>query len=269
NAVFYVELVDQGAIGQNRRSNPATYVGAFDHIREWMAQAPTAKTAGLGPGHFSFNSPGGRCEACAGDGYVTIEMQFLADVELVCEQCKGMRYRPEILEIRRNGLNIHQILNLTVEEACAFFENEAKIAARLRLLERVGLGYLRLGQSVATLSGGEAQRLKLASFLERRPDQTTLYIFDEPSTGLHFHDVRLLVELMHELADAGHTVVVIEHNIEIVKTADWIIDLGPEGGENGGRVLYQGPPEGLTDVRESHTSRFLAEKLKSTTPNGR
>jgi excinuclease ABC subunit A len=261
NAVRYVELVDQEAVGRHQRSNPATYVGAFDFIREWMAQAPEARQAGLHAGHFSFNSFGGRCEHCEGEGYVTIEMQFLADVELVCEHCGGKRYKPEILEIYRKGLNIHDVLNLSVEEACAFFADEKKIRSRLDLLRRVGLGYLRLGQSVSTLSGGEAQRLKLASFLERRPEQTTLYIFDEPSTGLHFEDVRLLVKVMRELTEAGHTVVIIEHNPEIVKTADWVIDLGPEGGDGGGNLLYQGPPEGLLQVPQSHTGRFLVGKI--------
>lgn len=260
-AVLYAEMVDQSSVSKNQRSNPATYVGAFDHIRDWMGQAPEARSAGIHPGFFSFNTYGGRCETCQGDGFVTVEMQFLADVELVCETCNGKRYKPEILEIRRNGLNIFDVLNLSVEEACAFFEKETRIFSRLNLLKRVGLGYLRLGQSTSTLSGGEAQRLKLASFLERKPEQPTLYVFDEPSTGLHFHDVRLLMEVMRDLTKGGHTVVIIEHNVEIIKTADWVIDLGPEGGEAGGNVLYQGPPEGLLAVAESHTARYLAGKL--------
>ncbi len=250
-----VILVDQSPIGRTPRSNPVTYIKAFDGIRDLYASLPEAKRRGFSVGHFSFNIPGGRCETCQGDGTVTVEMQFLADVELVCEECKGMRYKPQVLEVRYQGKNIHEALNLTVKEALRFFAPFPKITDKLRVLDEVGLGYLRLGQSATTLSGGEAQRMKLAAHLQpagkeasrdtegdRGRRRRTLYIFDEPTTGLHFDDVSKLLSAFRRLIDAGGSIVVIEHNLEVIKTADWVIDLGPEGGDRGGQVVGMGPP---------------------------
>ena len=243
-------LVDQSPIGRTPRSNPVTYIKAFDAIRELFASLPEAKKRGFSAGHFSFNIPGGRCEICQGDGTVTVEMQFLADVELICEECKGTRYKPTVLDVRYRGKNIHEVLNLTVKEALKFFAEAPKITEKLRTLEEVGLGYLRLGQSATTLSGGEAQRMKLAAHLQPasreagrggpgsgpRAKRRLLYIFDEPTTGLHFDDVSKLLAAFRRLIDAGGSIVVIEHNLEVIKTADWVIDLGPEGGNRGGKV---------------------------------
>jgi excinuclease ABC subunit A len=266
-----VILVDQSPIGRTPRSNPVTYTKAFDGIRELFASLPESKKRGLTAGHFSFNIPGGRCETCQGDGTVTVEMQFLADVELVCEECKGARYKPQILEIRYHGKNIHEVLDLTVKEGLHFFSGNPKIVDKLRALEEVGLGYLRLGQSATTLSGGEAQRMKLAAHLQpasrdRRPGERArqsriLYIFDEPTTGLHFDDVSKLLAAFRRLIEVGGSILVIEHNLEVIKTADWVIDLGPEGGERGGYIVGVGPPETIAQLSESYTGRFLAQVL--------
>ncbi len=266
-----VILVDQSPIGRTPRSNPVTYIKAFDGIRDLYASLPEAKRRGFSVGHFSFNIPGGRCETCQGDGTVTVEMQFLADVELVCEECKGMRYKPQVLEVRYQGKNIHEALNLTVKEALRFFAPFPKITDKLRVLDEVGLGYLRLGQSATTLSGGEAQRMKLAAHLQpagkeasrdtegdRGRRRRTLYIFDEPTTGLHFDDVSKLLSAFRRLIDAGGSIVVIEHNLEVIKTADWVIDLGPEGGDRGGQVVGMGPPEAIAKLPNSYTGKFLA-----------
>jgi excinuclease ABC subunit A len=266
-----VVLVDQSPIGRTPRSNPVTYIKAFDAIRDLFASLPEAHKRGFSAGHFSFNIPGGRCETCQGDGTVTVEMQFLADVELICEECKGTRYKPQVLEVRYRGKNIHEVLNLTVKEALQFFASVPKITEKLRVLEEVGLGYLRLGQSATTLSGGEAQRMKLAAHLQprsavRAPQDVrrrhrTLYIFDEPTTGLHFDDVSKLLAAFRRLIEAGGSVLVIEHNLDVIKTADWIIDLGPEGGERGGFLVDAGPPEAISKNAKSYTGKFLAQML--------
>ncbi len=267
-----VVLVDQSPIGRTPRSNPVTYIKAFDSIRELFASLPEAKKRGFSAGHFSFNIPGGRCEVCQGDGTVTVEMQFLADVELICEECKGTRYKPSVLEVRYRGKNIHEVLNLTVKEALKFFAEVPKITDKLRSLEEVGLGYLRLGQSATTLSGGEAQRMKLAAHLQPatkeagRPGneklrRRLLYIFDEPTTGLHFDDVSKLLAAFRRLIEAGGSIVVIEHNLEVIKTADWVIDLGPEGGTRGGKIVGAGPPEAIAKLAGSYTGKYLAQIL--------
>jgi excinuclease ABC subunit A len=270
-----VVLVDQSPIGRTPRSNPVTYIKAFDGIRDWFASLPEAQKRGFAAGHFSFNIPGGRCETCQGDGTVTVEMQFLADVELVCEECKGTRYKPQVLEVRYHGKNINDVLNLTVKEALGFFAGIPKIVDKLRVLEEVGLGYLRLGQSATTLSGGEAQRMKLAAHLQpasrdigrpaagenKRRLIRTLYIFDEPTTGLHFDDVSKLLSAFRRLIEAGGSILVIEHNLEVIKTADWVIDLGPEGGERGGYVVGSGTPEEIAKLPNSYTGKYLAEIL--------
>jgi excinuclease ABC subunit A len=260
-----VVLVDQSSIGRTPRSNPATYLKAFDAIREVFASTPAATRRGYSPGHFSFNIPGGRCEACEGDGTVTVEMQFLADVELVCEECRGTRFKSSILEVRYREKNIHEVLQLTVREALAFFSSVPRATAKLRVLEEVGLGYLRLGQSATTLSGGEAQRLKLAAHLNDHDNEGVLYILDEPTTGLHFDDIQKLLAALRKLLEGGATLLVIEHNLEVIKTADWMIDLGPEGGEQGGRVVATGTPEQVSRNTESHTGKFLQRALS---PNG-
>jgi excinuclease ABC subunit A len=255
--------IDQSPIGRTPRSNPATYTGLFTPIRELFTQLPEAKIRGYGPGRFSFNVKGGRCESCQGDGLVKIEMHFLPDVYVPCEVCKGRRYNRETLEVRYRGRSIAEVLDLTVAEGLDFFESQRRIADKLELLNDVGLGYIHLGQSATTLSGGEAQRVKLATELAKRDTGRTLYILDEPTTGLHFEDVRLLLEVLHRLVDKGNSVVVIEHNLDVLKTADWILDLGPEGGDRGGRVVAEGPPEAVAGVAASHTGRFLARILGS------
>ena len=253
--------IDQSPIGRTPRSNPATYTGAFTPIRDWYAGLPEAKARGYGPGRFSFNVKGGRCEACQGDGVIKIEMHFLPDVYVTCDQCKGKRYNRETLEVTFRDKSIADVLDMTVEEGAAFFRAVPPIRDKLETLARVGLGYIHIGQQATTLSGGEAQRIKLSKELSRRATGRTLYILDEPTTGLHFHDVAKLLEVLHELADAGNTVVVIEHNLEVIKTADWIIDLGPEGGDGGGRIVAAGTPEDIARVKESYTGRYLKDLL--------
>jgi excinuclease ABC subunit A len=253
--------IDQSPIGRTPRSNPATYTGLFTPIRELFTQLPEAKIRGYGPGRFSFNVKGGRCESCQGDGLVKIEMHFLPDVYVPCEVCKGRRYNRETLEVRYRGRSIAEVLDLTVAEGLDFFESQRRIADRLELLNDVGLGYIHLGQAATTLSGGEAQRVKLATELAKRDTGRTMYILDEPTTGLHFEDVRLLLDVLHRLVDKGNSVVVIEHNLDVLKTADWIVDLGPEGGDRGGLVVAEGTPEQVAGVRDSETGRFLARVL--------
>ncbi len=255
--------IDQSPIGRTPRSNPATYTGLFTPIRELFTQLPEAKMRGYGPGRFSFNVKGGRCEACQGDGLVKIEMHFLPDVYVPCEVCKGRRYNRETLEVRYKGRSIADVLDLTVADALEFFGNQRRIADRLELLNDVGLGYIHLGQAATTLSGGEAQRVKLAAELAKRDTGRTLYILDEPTTGLHFEDVRLLLDVLHRLVDKGNSVVVIEHNLDVIKTADWIIDLGPEGGEAGGRVVAEGTPEQVAGVQGSFTGEYLRRALSA------
>jgi excinuclease ABC subunit A len=253
--------IDQSPIGRTPRSNPATYTGVFTPVRELFAELPESKIRGYGPGRFSFNVKGGRCEACQGDGLVKIEMHFLPDVFVPCDVCKGKRFNRETMEVRFRGMSIAEVLDLTVEDACTVFENQPRIAQKLETLRDVGLGYLHLGQSATTLSGGEAQRVKLATELSKRDTGRTLYILDEPTTGLHFEDVRVLLEVLHKLVDRGNTVLVIEHNLDVIKTADWIVDMGPEGGTRGGTVVAQGTPEQVARVPESHTGRYLAPML--------
>ncbi len=261
--------IDQSPIGRTPRSNPATYTGLFTPIRELFTQLPEAKMRGYGPGRFSFNVKGGRCEACQGDGLVKIEMHFLPDVYVPCEVCKGRRYNRETLEVRYKGRSIADVLDLTVEDAMDFFSNQRRIAEKLELLNDVGLGYIHLGQAATTLSGGEAQRVKLATELAKRDTGRTLYILDEPTTGLHFEDVRLLLDVLHRLVDKGNTVVVIEHNLDVIKTADWIIDLGPDGGEKGGQVVAVGTPEEVAEVEDSYTGEFLRKALRVTSQETR
>jgi excinuclease ABC subunit A len=253
--------IDQSPIGRTPRSNPATYTGAFQPIRDWFAGLPEAKARGYGPGRFSFNVKGGRCEACQGDGLIKIEMHFLPDVYVTCDVCKGHRYNRETLEILFKGKSISDVLDMTVEEAAEFFRAVPSVRDKMQTLKRVGLGYVKVGQSATTLSGGEAQRVKLSKELSRRATGRTLYILDEPTTGLHFEDTRKLLEVLHELVDQGNTVVVIEHNLDVIKTADWLIDFGPEGGEGGGRIVASGTPEDVAAVPESWTGRYLAEVL--------
>jgi excinuclease ABC subunit A len=254
--------IDQSPIGRTPRSNPATYTGLFTPIRELFAELPEAKIRGYGPGRFSFNVKGGRCEACQGDGLVKIEMHFLPDVYVPCEVCKGKRYNRETLEVRFRGKSIADVLELTVEDALHFFENQPRIRQKLETVNDVGLGYIHLGQSATTLSGGEAQRVKLATELSKRDTGRTLYILDEPTTGLHFEDVRVLLEVLHRLVDRGNTVLVIEHNLDVIKTADWIIDLGPEGGTRGGTIVAAGTPEEVATIPASHTGRYLKPMLE-------
>ena len=255
-----VILVDQSPIGRTPRSNPATYIKAFDVIRDIFASTPDAKKRGYGGGHFSFNIPGGRCENCQGDGTVTVEMQFLADVELVCEECKGTRFKSSILDIRYKGLNIHQVLQLTVKEALSFFSENKRLVSKLQVLDDVGLGYLRLGQSATTLSGGEAQRVKLAAHLAQATCNGTLYIFDEPTTGLHFDDIAKLMTAFQRLIENGGSILIIEHNLDVIRGADWVIDLGPEGGERGGEIVAEGTPEQIAAAPRSFTGGYLKEQ---------
>ncbi|MBV8905408.1 MAG: excinuclease ABC subunit UvrA, partial [Acidobacteriia bacterium] len=254
-------MIDQAPIGRTPRSNPVTYIKAFDIIRGLFASTREAERRGYTAGHFSFNIPGGRCEVCQGDGTVTVEMQFLADVELICDECKGTRFKSGILEIRYNGLNVHEVLQLTVREAIEFFHATPKLVDRLKVLDDVGLGYLRLGQSATTLSGGEAQRVKLAAHLAMSSSAGTLFIFDEPTTGLHFDDISKLLAALQRLIESGGSVIVIEHNLDVIKAADWVIDLGPEGGARGGELVAAGTPEQVAQVAKSHTGRYLRKVL--------
>jgi excinuclease ABC subunit A len=256
-----VIIVDQSPVGRTPRSNPATYMKAFDAIRDVFAETPDAKRHGYSAGHFSFNVPGGRCETCQGDGTVTVEMQFLADVELICEECRGQRFKSSILEVRYHGKNVHDVLDMTVREALAFFVNVPKVVSKLRVLNEIGLGYLRLGQSATTLSGGEAQRLKLAAHLTRSENQGILYILDEPTTGLHFDDIAKLLGAFRRLLESGASLLVIEHNLDVIKSADWLVDMGPEGGDQGGKIIATGTPEQVARNAQSHTGRFLAKVL--------
>jgi excinuclease ABC subunit A len=255
-------LVDQSPIGRTPRSNPATYTKAFDEIRQIFAETRDAYSRGFGPGHFSFNLEAGRCPTCQGNGTVTVEMQFLADVELTCEDCKGTRFKSSVLEVRYKSKNIAEVLDLTVHEAIEFFAGKSSLVRKLRVLEEIGLGYLRLGQSATSLSGGEAQRIKLASFISRSSALNTLYVFDEPTTGLHFDDIRKLLAAFDKLIRAGNSLLVIEHNLDVIKTADWVIDLGPEGGDAGGEVVFEGTPEELLRCAASHTGRVLREYMR-------
>ena len=254
--------VDQSPIGRTPRSNPATYTGLFTPIRDLFAQTPQARERGYEPGRFSFNVKGGRCEACEGDGMIKVEMHFLPDVYVECDVCHGKRYNRETLDVQYRGKNISEVLQMTVEVARDFFQPVPAIAAKVNLLFEVGLGYIRLGQSATTLSGGEAQRVKLALELSKRDTGNTLYILDEPTTGLHFADIDLLLKVLYRLRDHGNTVVVIEHNLDVIKTADWVIDMGPEGGDGGGMVVASGTPETVAAAKGSHTAKFLAPILK-------
>jgi len=254
--------IDQSPIGRTPRSNPATYTGVFTDIRDLFAQLPEAKVRGYKPGRFSFNVKGGRCEACQGDGIIKIEMHFLPDVYVQCEVCKGARYNRETLEVRYKGKTIADVLGMTVNQAAVFLENIPRIRAKLETLREVGLGYIRLGQSATTLSGGEAQRVKLAKELAKRATGRTIYILDEPTTGLHFADIQKLLDVLQRLVDSGNTVVIIEHNLDVIKTADHIIDLGPEGGSRGGEVIAVGTPEEVAEAAQSHTGHYLRPYLK-------
>ncbi|MBR9922603.1 MAG: excinuclease ABC subunit UvrA [Bacteroidetes bacterium] len=264
NKITQVEMVNQNPIGKSSRSNPVTYVKAYDALRKLMSEQQLSRIRGFKPKHFSFNVDGGRCDTCKGEGEQVIEMQFLADVRLECETCRGRRFKQEVLDVQYKDKNIFDILNMSVEEALDFFEDEKDIYSKIKPLFDVGLGYVKLGQSSSTLSGGEAQRVKLASFLTReKPNEHILFIFDEPTTGLHFHDIRKLLDALNALVENGHSVLIVEHNMEVIKSADWVIDLGPEGGKNGGNLLFQGTPEGLAKEKKSYTAKYLKEKLGS------
>jgi excinuclease ABC subunit A len=253
--------IDQSPIGRTPRSNPATYTGLFTPIREWFAALPEAKARGYAPGRFSFNVKGGRCEACQGDGVIKIEMHFLPDVYVECDQCHGKRYNRETLDVKYRDKSISDVLDMTVDEALTFFEAMPTVREKLSTLAQVGLGYIHVGQRATTLSGGEAQRVKLSKELSRRATGQTLYILDEPTTGLHFEDIRKLLEVLHTLVEQGNTVIVIEHNLEVIKTADWIIDIGPEGGDGGGKIVAVGSPETLVKASKSHTGHYLKSYL--------
>jgi excinuclease ABC subunit A len=251
-------MVDQNPIGKSSRSNPVTYIKAYDEIRDLFSRQPLSKMRGFQPKHFSFNVDGGRCDTCKGEGEQVVEMQFLADVHLTCEVCGGRRFKEEILEVNYHEKNIWQVLEMSVDEALDFFKDEKDILQKIRPLSDVGLGYVKLGQSSDTLSGGEAQRVKLASFLGKGKAQGhILFVFDEPTTGLHFHDIRKLLASFNALIEQGHSILVIEHNTDVIRSADWVIDLGPEAGDGGGTLVYAGPPAGLKKVKESYTGKFL------------
>jgi len=253
--------IDQSPIGRTPRSNPATYTGLFTHIRDLFTQLPEAKIRGYHPGRFSFNVKGGRCETCQGDGIIKIEMHFLPDIYVTCEECKGKRYNRETLEVKYRGKSIADVLDLTVSQALDFFDKIPRIRRKLETLDDVGLGYIRLGQQATTLSGGEAQRVKLATELSKVGTGRTFYILDEPTTGLHFEDINMLLNVLNRLVDKGNTVMVIEHNLDVIKTADYIIDLGPEGGDNGGTIVATGTPEEVTLIDKSYTGQFLKKEL--------
>jgi excinuclease ABC subunit A len=261
NNVGAVEMVDQSSIGRSPRSNPATYTNAFDGIRKLFANTRQSQVHGYDQGTFSFNTKGGRCEECEGQGVVKVEMQFLADLYLECEACGGQRYKKEVLDVTYQGKNIADVLDMTVDEAADFFEGERSVINKLETLQEIGLGYLTLGQPSTTLSGGEAQRLKLASHLNGRSSDRTLYIFDEPTTGLHFDDIKQLLGAFEKLVENGHSVIIIEHNLDVIKAADHVIDLGPEGGDDGGEIVVTGPPEEVAACSDSHTGRFLRDVL--------
>jgi excinuclease ABC subunit A len=268
--ISQIEMIDQNPIGKSSRSNPVTYIKAYDEIRELFSKQPLSKIRGYQPKHFSFNVDGGRCDACKGEGEQVVEMQFLADVHLICDVCHGKRFKEEVLEVKYNDKNIFDILEMSVDEAIAFFAKEkssakkneitgVEIAKKIQPLSDVGLGYIKLGQSSDTLSGGEAQRVKLASFLGKGKGQGhLLFIFDEPTTGLHFHDIKKLLASFNALIEQGHSIIVIEHNTDVIKSADWAIDLGPEAGDEGGNVVYAGVPEGLKKVKESYTGKYIS-----------
>ena len=262
NKLDKVVDIDQSPIGRTPRSNPATYTGIFTPVRDLFAGTQEARSRGYKAGRFSFNVKGGRCEACQGDGVIKVEMHFLADIYVPCDVCKGKRYNRETLDIRYKGKNIHEVLDMTVEDARDYFEAIPAVSRKLQTLMDVGLSYIKLGQAATTLSGGEAQRVKLAKELSKRDTGSTLYILDEPTTGLHFHDIEQLLVVLHRLRDHGNTVVVIEHNLDVIKTADWIIDLGPEGGSKGGYIVAEGTPEDVANVKESHTGHFLGPLLQ-------
>jgi excinuclease ABC subunit A len=262
--IQHIEYVDQNPIGRSSRSNPVTYIKAYDDIRELFAKEKLSKIRGYQAKHFSFNVDGGRCETCKGEGTINVEMVFMADVQLHCETCNGKRFKKEVLEVAFDGKNIHDILTMTVDDSIAFFtaNKQNKIIQKLQPLQDVGLGYVQLGQSSSTLSGGEAQRIKLASFLVKgATKEKALFVFDEPTTGLHFHDIKKLLASFEALIDKGHSILVIEHNLDLIKCADWIIDLGPEGGENGGQLLAEGTPEEIIKIKKSVTGKYLKEKL--------
>jgi excinuclease ABC subunit A len=266
NLMNGVEYVDQNPIGKSSRSNPVTYLKAFDEIRKLFAAQPLAKQLNFSPAYFSFNVEGGRCEECKGEGTITVEMQFMADIRLECESCHGKRFSPEVLEIEYRGKNIYDVLEMTVNQAIEFFSQqkgttEKKIVKKMQPLQDVGLGYLKLGQSSSTLSGGENQRVKLAYYLGEEKSQPTFFIFDEPTTGLHFHDIKTLLKAFNALLERGHTVLIVEHNMEVIKCADHVIDIGPEGGKAGGYVVCEGTPEEVAATASSHTGRYLKEKL--------
>ena len=253
-----VEMVSQSPIGKSSRSNPVTYVKAYDDIRKLYSDQQLSKIKGYEPKHFSFNVEGGRCETCKGEGYLTVEMQFLADVTLLCEECNGHRFKKEVLEVTYQDKNIYDVLDMTIEESLIFFKDKKNILARLQPLFDVGLGYIKLGQASSTLSGGEAQRVKLASFLTKEfTSKHIFFIFDEPTTGLHFHDINKLMDAFNALVENGHTVLIVEHNMDVIRAADWVIDLGPTGGKEGGHLLYEGRPEGLKAIKESFTGQFI------------
>jgi excinuclease ABC subunit A len=262
-----VEFVDQNPIGKSSRSNPVTYIKAYDEIRKLFSQQQASKINNFKPAHFSFNVDGGRCEECQGEGEIKVEMQFMADVHLLCESCKGKRFKDEVLEVKYHGKSIFDVLEMTINEAIEFFGGQKstgakKIAEKLQPLADVGLGYVKLGQSSSTLSGGESQRVKLASFLGKDNNHGhTLFIFDEPTTGLHFHDIKKLLTSFNALIDKGHSITIIEHNLEVIKSADWIIDLGPEGGKGGGEVVFEGVPEDIINCEKSYTGQFLKSKI--------
>jgi excinuclease ABC subunit A len=254
--------IDQSPIGRTPRSNPATYTGLFTPIRELFAGVPESRSRGYGPGRFSFNVKGGRCEACQGDGLIKVEMHFLPDIYVPCDVCKSKRYNRETLEIKYKGKSIHETLEMTIEEAREFFDAVPALARKLQTLMDVGLSYIKLGQSATTLSGGEAQRVKLSRELSKRDTGKTLYILDEPTTGLHFADIQQLLDVLHRLRDHGNTVVVIEHNLDVIKTADWLVDLGPEGGSKGGQIIAVGTPEEVSEMKQSHTGYYLKPLLE-------
>ena len=269
--ISHVEFVDQNPIGKSTRSNPATYIKAYDVIRQLFAEQPLSKQMGFTPQYFSFNADGGRCDECKGAGVITVEMQFMADLELECEACHGHRFKRDILDVRFEGKNIDDVLNMTVNEAIEFFsqavQNKANnlaknIADRLKPLDDIGLGYIKLGQSSSTLSGGENQRVKLAYFIGQEKQQPTLFIFDEPTTGLHFHDIKRLLTAFESLINRGHTIIVIEHNMDVIKCADHVIDLGPDGGDKGGDLVFAGTPEQLVQCQSSITGKYLRDKLQ-------